>query len=73
MVQYKEMSRFTDSAQGEAVLALPCCIAAGCSPVKRKLNRYIYYTIKYIFYIFEIYYVHSDKHLKLMAQTKAMK
>lgn len=35
-VQYREMRRLTDRAHGDAVLALPCCIAAGCSPVKEK-------------------------------------
>lgn len=35
-VQYNEMSRLTDSAHGDAVLAFPCCIAAGCSPVEEE-------------------------------------
>lgn len=35
-VQYREMNKLTESAQGDAVFALPCCMAAGCSPVKGK-------------------------------------
>lgn len=34
-VQYNEIRRLTDNAQGDAVFALPCCIAAGCSPVNK--------------------------------------
>lgn len=35
-VQYNEMSKLTDNAQGDAVFAFPCCIAAGCSPVEKE-------------------------------------